>query len=52
MMLVPSKPWLFVNVIEQIQELTVDANGFANILISVSFGYVLARSGYDRVIRH
>jgi len=48
----PGKSWVLVDVVGHIQELPVDASGFANIPISASPVYVLARSNYERLTRH
>ncbi len=47
----PGKSWLLVDVVGRVQELAVDAAGVANIPISVSPVYVLARSDYERLTR-
>ena len=51
MQLDPGKAWLLVDVVGRIQELTVNASGYANIPNSVSPVYVLARSDYERLTR-
>jgi hypothetical protein len=48
----PGKPWLLVDVVGRIKELPVDASGNADIPISASPVYVLARTDYERLIRY
>ena len=48
----PGKPWVLVNVVGQIQELPVDASGYANIPISTSPVYALSRAEYDQLTRN
>ncbi|TAK61561.1 hypothetical protein [Methylobacter sp.] len=48
----PVKPWLLVDVVGHIKELTVDASGNADIPISASPVYVLVRSDYERLTRN
>ena len=50
--LASGKPWVMVDVVGHLQELTLDASGIANIPISASPVYVLARSDYERLTRH
>lgn len=52
MRLDPGKSWVLVDVVGHIRELSIDASGYANIPISASPVYVLARSGYERLTRH
>jgi len=46
------KTWVLVNVVGHLQELTVDASGYAEIPISASPVYVLARSDYERLTKY
>ncbi|MDP1667286.1 MAG: hypothetical protein Q8L79_19445 [Methylobacter sp.] len=48
----PGKPWVLVDVVGRIQELTIDASGYADIPISASPVYVLARSEYELLTRY
>ncbi len=50
--LVPGKPWVLVDVVGHIQELTVDASGNADIPISARPVYVLSRAEYERLTRN
>ncbi|MDP1774656.1 MAG: hypothetical protein Q8L15_20505 [Methylobacter sp.] len=50
--LVPGKFWVLVDVVGHIQELTVDASGYADIPISASPVYVLSRAEYERLTRN
>ena len=50
--LVHGKSWVQVDVVGHIQELTVDASGYADIPISVSPVYVLSRVEYERLTRN
>ncbi|MEC4750305.1 hypothetical protein [Methylomicrobium sp. Wu6] len=45
----PGKRWVLVNVVGQRQDLRVDASGYANIPVSASPVYVLARADYERL---
>ncbi|MDO9235601.1 MAG: hypothetical protein Q7U28_06140, partial [Aquabacterium sp.] len=47
----PGKPWVLVDVVGGLRELAIDAAGYANIPISASPVYVLARSDYERLTR-
>ncbi|MFA6051094.1 MAG: hypothetical protein WC762_00730 [Methylobacter sp.] len=50
--LVPGNPWVLIDVVGHIQELTVDASGYADISISASPVYVLLRAEYERLTRN
>jgi len=50
--LAPGKTWVLVDVVGHVQELTVDASGYADISISASPVYVLARADYERLTRN
>jgi hypothetical protein len=50
--LASSKPWVLVDVVGHLQELTIDTSGVANIPTSNSPVYVLTRSDYERLTRH
>lgn len=45
----PGKRWVLVDVMGHSQELSIDASGYANIPISASPVYVLARADYERL---
>ena len=46
------KPWVLVDVVGHIQELPVDASGYASIPITASPVYALSRAEYDRLTRN
>ncbi|MDD2659392.1 MAG: hypothetical protein PHY54_06905 [Methylococcales bacterium] len=48
----PGKSWLLADVVGRIRELPVDASGVANIPVSASPVYVLARPDYERLTRN
>jgi len=50
--LVPGKSWVLVDVVGRIQDLTVDASGYADISVSASPVYVLSRAEYERLTRY
>ncbi|PPK74653.1 hypothetical protein B0F87_108127 [Methylobacter tundripaludum] len=50
--LVPGKTWVLVDVVGHVQELTVDASGYADISISASPVYALSRDVYERLTRN
>jgi len=52
MRLDPGKSWTLVDVVGHVQPLTLDVSGNANVSISSSPVYVLARSDYERLTRH
>ncbi len=48
----PGKPWVLVDVVGHLQELTVDNSGIASIPTTNSPVYVLSRSDYERLTRY
>ena len=48
----PGKSWLLVDVVGRIRELPVDVSGVANIPVSASPVYVLARQDYEHLTRN